>query len=588
MFSTHLANKAGEAVWRRTYDNILLFHRDRPKGSGFLQLPGAHRRQEERSESPGQQSTDTESEPHPPLKPRDTSTTASGVRRSRRLAGNIISEDLEPEVEPTRAAVLMRRSRRRHQPLPQSPVRSVEEESEQEETEEVEPPTKQRRLTQLPQSPREPSPVGSPEEHSASKPSADQPIPAPPTDKIDPEVEKPETGARNQQSPDSPVQYQSRAEEVNYTICHGTPETRKAASSQVQKKQQVEAGQQMLSPSQPTSEVSQAHEQRSQAEAQSPVQDPASWTPAQYPHPMAAGYPSMYGRHLAYPHVSQAGANYPYPIPYPWPHPPHAHHQGGADIQHAFHGQHVHPTVGSPPLPWPTGPRQVIPTQTSSREISKQHVISEGMSHQPGSTHPPHPSGHPLCFSHHPPHDPSTSFHYGFESRHPSLAHMWSPAQLPHPQLHALMPAAPHLAASQGLWYPHNPASHQRLPLMMGGVESNISPTPSAPDKVNKTRTGDGGKAQLLEPKQNSNQSNNSDQRAILEAVPVLYHTFNSTLSKAPSVSTCLLTTTTTDKIGTCVNQGVVGMASSRKSTPTAISSILEQTRLTNELSGNS
>ena len=325
-------------------------------------------------------------------------------------------------------------------------------------------------------------------------------------------------------------------------------------------------------------------ESRLPAQAHSPAHDPPTWPSAQYTHPIPGGYPAMYGRHIAYPHASQAGANYPY-LPYPWPHPPHANQQSGADIQHAYHPQHMHPTVGSPPMPWPTAPRQVSPTQAGARELSKQQLMPEAMAHQPASGHLPHQPGHPLAFSHHPPHDPS--YPYSFEPRHPSLAHIWPPTQLPHPPLHPLI-TAPHLAPPQSLWYPHphahHPASHQRFPQRMSGMDSNTNPVPSVVEKIGKARSSDGGKSQHLEPKHNSNQSNNNNQRAVLDSI-VLSRMFSSGVSKA--AAPCLLNTTT-NAVNPPINQCFLSVALPNRSAPTAISAILEQARLTNELSGNS
>ena len=596
VFSTYLANKAGEAVYRRRYESILHFHRAQPQTSEFLRLPDAPRRHKEKSVSPVRQSSDSESEPHPTTPPpKEGSSAVSGVRRSRRIAGSSVTEEPELEAEPPVKAAT-RRGRKQPHPLPQSPVKSMEEESEEEEVEEMDLlPTKERKVSQPPRSPPELSPVASPGEDSVAKPLPDNPTDTGPAEQPNGNVEKPDANSCHQISPsESPSQDQPHSE-VNYTICHGTPETRKAANGPVQPppRRQVEGGQQqpVLSPKSGSGEVTPVPESRIQTQAQSPGHDPPpTWPPpAQYPHPIPGGYPAMYGRHIAYPHASQTSANYPY-LPYPWPHPPHAaSQQGGADIQHAYHPQHMHPTVGSPPLPWPTAPRQVSPTQTSSRDLGKQpQLMSEAMSHQPVSGHLPPQPGHPLSYSHHPAHDPS-SYPYGFESRHPSLAHIWPPTQISHPPLHPLI-SAPHLAASQSLWYPHphahHPAPHQRFPHRMVGMDSNATPVSSVTDKINKARSGEGGKSQLLEAKHNSNQSNNNNQqRAILDSV-LLSRMFSSGgVSKASAP--CLLTTTT-NTLNPPINQCFLSVALPNPSAPMAISAILEQARLTNELSGNS
>lgn len=431
LFSTQMANKAAEAVWKGRYDNIIQFHKAQPRGPGFLRLPGKTEPKTARRRSTG-----SESETRSTARP----TRREGVRRSGRLAGvepshNEKEEEEEKEEDEEEEEEMDSDSNddktRRSGPGPPSPFTSSHSPA-------------------SPQEEAEPSPPPSHEDssHRHSQVAMQQPLP--------------QTESHTNlslKSPDSvqtPTQ-QARDEE-NYTICHGTPEASKVTEG----------------------EARQLSSNRSSAASSKPQPAHHGW--GGYPAPPGAlrgSYPQMYNHKfpaMPYPGAPQSmpAANYTYPMAYHWPHP-HPHPQAWPSSE-MFPGAHT--PISSPSLPYSPQQQHSTPSTTPSPhpDSRKDPKVALAYNQLVGSMGPAELRSHPqsvpgmhqFAQSHNPSHhypaapqDPSHHFPYPLDARpHPSMIHsMWqSSAQMPH-QLHPMV--QPHLPP-QGMWpHPH------RLPHMM-------------------------------------------------------------------------------------------------------------------------
>ena len=393
----------------------------------------------------------------------------------------------------------------------------------------------------------------------------------------------PNAVAPSHQTPDS-VQTSARPpskEEVNYTICHSTSETRRDITAGQGHKNQPN------STCMSASGTDNRHPELAGGKVSShiPSHPWSSGLPPQFSPAVHGGYPpTLYNPKLhpamatAYPH-QQVAANYPYPMHYPWPHPPHAHH---VTEHHAHQSSHM----SSSPLQgggWPTQPQSSASqhrrggmteggskndhkigqfyTQGSGQPVDRlQQSLPTGahpllsQSHRHGTSFPGHPVTHPSQ------HERTTTFPYGFEP-HPSLAaaHMWPSSQMPHPQFHSLMPHA-HLA-SQGLW-PYPQHAHQHLAMTQQPL-----PRGTGSDKTGKSKSSEvGGSKSRSDPKLNSNQNNNNNTLPFLTSAQ-----YNWPIA--------MMTTQATTR-----DQCDVTSSPQTGETGLSTSAILEQTRLTNDL----
>jgi hypothetical protein len=230
---------------------------------------------------------------------------------------------------------------------------------------------------------------------------------------------------------DTPTPSHSTNEEINYTICHTTPEMKQ---HELQQHKQSE-GNTIRNPLHGEAESKNMTPPTVQATPN------ISWNPAGL-HPQFgptghAPYPPIYNKlHpiAGYTHQHQlATPNYPYQMHY-WSSP-------SGDVP-----QGHHPSSHHIPRNW------LPPGQTGGKMEGKMmpyYNQSDQLHLHGGVAFPPQSTG---VHSH-----GDRSLAYGFEPPHPSLVppHMWQQPQIPHhAPFHPLVPH-PHLAP-QGLWaYPH-------------------------------------------------------------------------------------------------------------------------------------
>ena len=517
VFTTHLANKAAESVYRGKHENIIEYHKAQPRGSGYLKLP-------QNGELSGRsQKQDT----NQTLRPRRLSRGGSsrggsstrsarvrkpppqGLRRSRRLAKvpeeekekeseseeeeSEEEDDEEEDEEMEEKVSSLDRSVVRKRPTatlssPAADSASSSDESSQDESEEDEqtqedlpPPSKQPKLAEeqtkssKPAKPPPSSQPSPPSHENRQEPVLNKkniPRPQETSNPTTPHDDQVPLSAGPNNTPDT-----LRSSDVNYTICHGTPEGMAKTPEGVAKAKDSKLAHTTSSVS--TTVATRSSEKPSQ---QQTVQQQQRWPPnlpSQFNPP--GSYPQLYKHPMAaYGHAPQhmAPGNYPYHLPYPWPHPQHP------GIGHHEHGS---PAVSSPvPVPW-SGTSTTSAPPLNDPKMSMQRFVQKGSGHErmPGAQHGLQSSRQSVQF----PHLTDSGYPPGFDPHHPAIAtQMWQQsAQMQHP---ALMNHA-HLAAQWG--YPQPP----HYPNHMG-----MQPLPGKTPEM-KSRDHDMKKA-------NSNHNNNT------------------------------------------------------------------------------
>lgn len=446
VFSTNMANKAAESVLRGKYDNIIQFHQAQPKGPGFLRLPQP-KSQSESSTTKGGETAESEEATSSRLHKRQTSRPStedgtmvkklrSGLRN--RSESQTAEESKSPPHAPASSLRYSRRLRRQKadstgsspsspmsqkspSPTPPSNQRSTRSRASFQRSE-ITTPQRSTRSRRIPSQenlskgspPKPPSTTDHKEDLENSQQtgeestlSADEEQEQPPSVSKDMgNQEKSVSGNRKEESQHSPLSPSPREtdttsvpptsqDEVNYTICHGTPVSKSPATDisspkawEQQQRQRHHYSQQQQQPQQLQGQQT-SHSTSNPASVESafsPCADPASashafpqYTPVSahahhligreqtmgLPHHislvdqqlhkeqnnwsanLASQFPgyvqTMYNPGLAPmypPHAAQAMAapNYPYPMPYPWGH--HAHHMGSHGDHMMQHHQH--------------------------------------------------------------------------------------------------------------------------------------------------------------------------------------------------------------------------------------------------------
>ena len=461
VFSTQLANQAAEAVWRSKFESVIAFHKaQQVKGSKFLRLPG--------KETLGGTRGTWEANGRVNLRPR------ASVSKSNKTAGQKRSGGRggRPNHTELRRSKRLAKTKEDSEKEEEEKEDEEEEEEEDEEEEEEERPKLIRSAVRKKRSPLVPDDISTPSsddvtssasecnEEEEEEEKEEQPL-AKHSPSVSPRYHDEETHERERLSsheatpqprpPESsyiapsnqtPVQTPAGTpnqppskEDVNYTICHGTPEMRLPSVSDVDH----------------TPSSSQMHPQASIGQHSSIVMATSgtvstghvTWSSG-FPHSqLHNAYPQIYSKlHPSAPTAMYPHQPYPYQVTYPWPHPP----------EHPDHAHQLSVAPAALPSNWPAPPTKDVGGKTSSgSSLSRPHYYSSSGKHSSSASHHHLPPGH-FPF---PPQPPGggggVNPAYGFESHHSSLAaaaHVWPPHQMPHPQLHSLVPAAaPHPAA---------------------------------------------------------------------------------------------------------------------------------------------
>ena len=654
IFSTHMANRAAEAVWRGKFENVIEYHKGHPKGAGYLRPPQKAELGGRTSHSTGSESEEKQQN----LTSRDSTKRGirggmrgrrgrggvrggGSLRRSRRIAVASMSEkdeeideededeeedEMDGDTSLTRSAVRKRQSSIRS-PQPSS---SSAESSDHDDKDTSERPPKQSRYSMQQQSSFH-SPLSSPRSDVSHE---DSPEAARKLSHFDSSFSINEGGnnrskspiapavpnptPQNVKTPDStqtPVQQPSH-QEVNYTIRHDTSEMRQNKALQNDRNLSKEGyDARMQSDNRQTrihdvddrshGRMGQAHQPNEAHLPQSsekhvskgthPISSQA-WSSGIPPQFVQGGYPYNPKLHpMAYHHTHQGmtPGNYPYSLPYPWPHPPHPSHHPIPEQMRGQHYQQVMPSVSSPQVAggtWSaqtqrsTGPQiEGHKTDPKIGYAQKGHSHMEQVQHQMGvhPGHARHATQSPGMQFVHPTQshvEGASPFQYGFEQCHPSL--MWQSHQMPHAQLHSLMPHA-HLAP-QGLWYPQHPHHHPQM--TMG------PPNTGNRDKASKNK--EGNKVHHSDPNTNNNQNNNNilstSQQPFVAEVPIFYIPHNQLQLMGENISS---SSTSQDKPDSYVGTQTSTSASTSsipRVTSLSTSAILEQTRLTSEMDDTS
>ena len=413
VFSTSWANKAAAAVENGVYDNIIKFHKAQPKGPGYLTLDSQSKRRRPPSPPPKEPSEEREEEeeeeeeaaepeeekpppkrgqrgrakaPPPKKSPATRGGRKSSVRKSPpipraflRSSARLRKQQNEPEPEEFHSSP--DESSSHHTPSPSPPPPP--------------PPAKRTRAstgvrastrTTRSSRRRQLSPESFVQEDSESETQSpatktDQPME---DDRYKSEEETLNKKAKldnGKQCDESPVgsspdnlpkgkPSDAKKDEVNYTICHGTPGDRKANEPEAQQRdsyprpkgplpvsslattaasETVVSSERLSTPR--AQHAPNAPEQRPQGKGTptDPPQtqrEPSAWNPNlhhQFPG-VPPGYHSVYNPALhGMPYPAPAapgihGSNYPYPMPYPWA--PGAHSQISANQDPSRHSAH--------------------------------------------------------------------------------------------------------------------------------------------------------------------------------------------------------------------------------------------------------
>ena len=414
VFSTNWANKAAAAVENGVHDNIIKFHKAQPKGPGYLTLESQSRRRRPPSPPPKEPSEEEkeedEAEPEeekpppkrgqrgkakaPPPKTSQSQATRGGKKSSvmksppiprafLRSSSRLRKQRNEPEPEEFHSP---EESSSHHTPSPSPPPPPPQP------TKRTRASTGSRISTRTTRSTRrrQLSPESFVQDDSESDTQSPVTKANPPTedkDKIEEEASNKKARLDNNKelydspvgsSPDNlskPEPSATKKDEVNYTICHGTPGDKTAGEPEVQQRDTyprpkgplpvsslatTTPSETVLSPEMSGSRVSTPRtqyppgttEQRppSKGIPTDPAQaqrEPSAWNP-NIPHQFPGvppGYPSVYNPALhGMPYPAPAapgihGSNYPYPMPYPWP--PGAHSQIGTSQDPSRHSAHT-------------------------------------------------------------------------------------------------------------------------------------------------------------------------------------------------------------------------------------------------------
>ena len=413
VFSTNWANKAAAAVENGVHDNIIKFHKAQPKGPGYLTLESQPRRRRPPSPPPKEPSeeekeedeAEPEEEKPPPNRGQRGKAKAPPPKKSQSQATRGGKKSSVMKSPPIPRAFLRSSSRlrkQRNEPEPEE-FHSPEESSSHHTPSPSPPPpppqpTKRTRAstgsrisTRTTRSTRrrQLSPESFVQDDSESDTQSPVTKANPPTedkDKSEEEASNKKARLDNKELYDSPVGSSpdnlskpepsaTKKDEVNYTICHGTPGDKTAGEPEAQKRDTyprpkgplpvsslatTTPSETVLSPEMSGSRVSTPRtqyppgttEQRppSKGIPTDPAQaqrEPSAWNP-NIPHQFPGvppGYPSVYNPALhGMPYPAPAapgihGSNYPYPMPYPWP--PGAHSQIGASQDPSRHSAHT-------------------------------------------------------------------------------------------------------------------------------------------------------------------------------------------------------------------------------------------------------
>ena len=545
VFSTQLANQAAEAVWRGKFESVISFHKSQQqvKGSKILRLPskeslGGSRSMWEtngrlnlRPRSSISKSTNN-SNNRGKRSVRDLSGNQGELRRSKRLAKTKDdseeeeSEDEEEEEEEEEEednekrdkSKLVRSSvRRRRSPLVPDDIStpssddatsSASESNREQEEEEVMEEGKEEKGEVEEEAPNSPSPP--PNDSPQSVKSLHMTTPQPrPSEHIDPSHVAPSNQTPLHTPAGTPNQPPSK-EEVNYTICHGTPETR-LSSADIEHTSGAASSQ-----TRPQPPIVTQHGSVVMATSGNISTGHMTWSGG-FPHSQLHGpYPQLYNKiqppGAVYPHQP-----YPYQVTYPWPHPP----------EHMEHPHQLSITPAALQGNWPTPPSTYHQTKdvgnkTSSSSLSsRSHYYSSTGKHSSASSHHHLASATP---SHFPFPQPggggSVNPQYSFESHHPSLAaaaHVWPSHQLPHPQLHSLVPAAaaaahPTHLTPQGIpWSPY--PRHLQGHVGVGGHHHHLNIGQDRISVIDKSKTKEGKSGESKINSNNNNNNNNNNDR---------------------------------------------------------------------------
>ncbi len=513
VFSTSWANQAADAVQEGIYDNLVEFHKAQEKGNGFLSLdtrtkkslssPPPKSESEESEEETKDSDNEPELKPPPPKRGQRSRAKPSTAKKTVTPKSGRKPMRKSPPIPRAFLRSSLRLQKQKNEPEPEEELEDSPKETSSNHTPTPSPPPVGRRTRgRAVRTPRnnqrkQKSPESFPQESESETNS-------PPTKKID--SEPPDNDKYKSDDEDtvskklkldsadhspvgsSPDNLPPKAEpppkdkdDVNYTICHGTPGDKTDEGSQdmfpkpkgpvhstVTTPLSATPNETIVSPEAPGSRTTTPQSQHSQAAIVTEQRPQSKTTPTVHPptprevstwnpnlgHQFAGmppGYTSVYNPALhgmAYHGHAPSihGSNYHYPMPYPWGS---AHHQLGSTPEQQRHS--AHSVEGVPFMRGGEPGGSMVANNALLQQQQQQHRAqlqsatrppsfpsdahsNQGLAKPPSTlTHPPihtltSPVSAAASLGHHTPHAfaPSSSltpdFHFGASNpqSHPS------------------------------------------------------------------------------------------------------------------------------------------------------------------------